>query len=79
MINDIPIEITQSNIKKNRAAVMAKINLQNNMSQGFRLVNVKDYQQKLAQLKQRIASFEYQNSANKKQDESILDIMTNKN
>jgi hypothetical protein len=79
MINDISIEITQSNIKKNRAAVMAKINLQNNMSQGFRLVNVKDYQQKLEQLKQKITSFEYKNSANKKQDESILDIMTSKN
>jgi len=75
----MPTEISQEQIKKNRAAVMAKINLNNNMSQGFRLVNVKDYQQKLQQLKQKIASFEYSNSANKKQDESILDIMTRKN
>lgn len=39
-------ELTQAQIKKNRAAVMSKINLQNHISQGFRLLNVKGYQQK---------------------------------
>jgi len=78
MLNEVSIEIAQAQIKKNRAAVMAKINLNNNMSQGFRLVNVKDYQQKLQQLKNKIASFEYANGANKQQDESIIDIMTRK-
>ncbi len=79
MPDEISIDIAQEKIKKNRAAVMAKINLNNNMSQGFRLVNVKDYQQKLQQLKQKVSSYEYANSANKKQDESMLDIMTRKN
>jgi len=79
MLNDMSIEITQAQMKKKRAAVMAKINLQNSMSQGFRLVNVADYQQKLSQLKQKLASYEYANDANKAQDQSMLDIMTNKN
>jgi len=74
--NNNYVEITQAKIKKNRAAVMSKINLQNHMSQGFRLVNVSDYQQKIQQLKQKLASFEYSNDANKAQDQSIMDIMT---
>ncbi|MCJ8318831.1 MAG: hypothetical protein MJK12_04305 [Colwellia sp.] len=78
MTTEVLIDIAQEQIKKNRAAVMAKINLNNNMSQGFRLVNVKDYQQKLQQLKQKIASYEYANLSNKTQDESIIDIMTRK-
>jgi hypothetical protein len=32
--NNNAIELTQAQIKKNRAAVMSKINLQNHMSQG---------------------------------------------
>jgi hypothetical protein len=74
--NNNSVELTQAQIKKNRAAVMSKINLQNHMSQGFRLVNVKDYQQKIQQLKQKLASFEYSSDANKAQDQSIIDIMT---
>jgi hypothetical protein len=69
-------ELTPAQIKKNRASVMSKINQQNHMSQGFRLVNAKDYQQKIQQLKQKIASFEYSDDANKAQDQSIIDIMT---
>lgn len=79
MLNDMSIEITQAQMKKKRAAVMAKINLQNSMSQGFRLVNAEDYQQKLNQLKQKVATYEYKNSANQDQDEAMLDIMTDKN
>jgi len=74
--NNNSIELTPAQIKKNRATVMSKINLQNHMSQGFRLVNVKDYQHKIQQLKQKLASFEYSNDANKAQDQSIIDIMT---
>lgn len=69
-------ELTQAQIKKNRAAVLSKINLQNHISQGFRLLNVKDYQQKIQQLKQKLATFEYSNDANKAQDQSIINIMT---
>ncbi len=74
--NNHSVGLTEAQIKKNRAAVMSKINLQNHMSQGFRLVNVKDYQHKIQQLKQKLASFEYASDANKAQDQSIIDIMT---
>ncbi|CAK2122468.1 hypothetical protein VCRA2113O415_460008 [Vibrio crassostreae] len=45
------IQISQEQVRKNKAKVLAKINQQGIMSQGFRLVNVKDYQQKLQVLK----------------------------
>lgn len=48
------------------------------MSQGFRLVNVEDYNQRLQALKQKIENFDYLNAANKQQDQVILDIMTQK-
>jgi hypothetical protein len=78
MPTGVAVEITQAQIKKYRAAVMAKINLQTHMSQGFRLVNVKDYQYRLQQLKHTLASFEFDNDADKKQCQSIIDIMTRK-
>ncbi|WP_135458368.1 hypothetical protein [Vibrio echinoideorum] len=72
------IQISQDQIRKNKANVLAKINQQGIMSQGFRLVNVKDYQQKLQALKQKVENFEYMNAANQQQDQVILDIMTQK-
>ena len=72
------IEIQQATVKRNKAAVMAKINLQGRMSQGFRLVNNAKFEQKLQQLRLKLANNEYQNDANKRQDQSMLDIMTNK-
>ena len=57
---------------------MAKINLQGRMSQGFRLVNNQAYEQKLQKLKAKIASNEYANEANRNQDVSMLNIMTQK-
>jgi len=72
------IKIQQAIVKKNRAAVMAKINLQGRMSQGFRLVNNQAYEQKLQKLKAKIASNEYGNEANRNQDVSMLNIMTQK-
>ncbi|EDK27505.1 hypothetical protein VSWAT3_16860 [Vibrionales bacterium SWAT-3] len=72
------IQISQEQVRKNKAKVLAKINQQGIMSQGFRLVNVKDYQQKLQALKQKVENFDYLNEANKKQDQVILDIMTQK-
>ncbi|WP_028862135.1 hypothetical protein [Psychromonas aquimarina] len=72
------ITIEQQRVKKNKAAVMEKINLQGRMSQGFRLVNNKNYQIKLQKLKDKINSYQYADPANKKQDQSMLDIMTNK-
>lgn len=72
------IQISQEQVRKNKAKVLAKINQQGIMSQGFRLVNVKDYQQKLQALKQKVENFDYMNAANKQQDQVILDIMTQK-
>jgi hypothetical protein len=69
------IVIQKAIVKKNKAAVMAKINLQGRMSQGFRLVNNQAYAQKLQKLKAKIASNEY---ANRNQDVSMLNIMTQK-
>ncbi|CAK2821961.1 hypothetical protein VCRA2122O339_280017 [Vibrio crassostreae] len=68
------IQISQEQIRKNKAKVLAKINQQGIMSQGFRLVNVKDYQQKLQALKQKVENFDYMNAANKQQDQFILEI-----
>jgi len=65
-------------IKKRKAAVMAKINQQGKLTQGFRLVKNDTLKPKLAALKNKIENFEYKNSANKEQDQVILDIMTNK-
>ena len=73
------ISIEQQTVKRNKAAVMNKINLQGRMSQGFRLVNNKNYQVRLQKLKSKIKSYQYLDPANKKQDMSMLDIMTNKN
>ena len=72
------IKIQQAIVKKNKAAVMAKINLQGRMSQGFKLVNNQAYEQKLQKLKAKIASNEYVNEANKNQDIAMLNIMTQK-
>lgn len=72
------IQITSEQVSKNKAKVLAKINQQGIMSQGFRLVNVEDYNYKLQALKQKVANFEYLNEANRTQDKTILDIMTQK-
>ena len=72
------IKIQQAIVKKNKAAVMAKINMQGRMSQGFRLVNRANLEQKLQRLRLKLATFEYKNLANKHQDQSMLDIMTSK-
>ncbi|SFC90105.1 hypothetical protein [Pseudoalteromonas denitrificans] len=72
------IKIQQAIVKKNKAAVMAKINLQGRMSQGFRLVNNQAYEQKLQKLRLKIANYQYKNESNKHQDESMLSIMTTK-
>ena len=72
------VVIQKAIVKKNKAAVMAKINLQGRMSQGFRLVNNQAYAQKLQKLKAKIASNEYANDANRNQDVSMLNIMTQK-
>lgn len=72
------IKIQPETVRKNKAAVMAKINLQGRMSQGFRLVNSARFDQKLQQLRLKLADNEYENDANRQQDQSMLDIMTNK-
>lgn len=72
------IKIQQATVKKNKAAVMAKINKQGHMSQGFRLVDPGRLRIKLQQLRQKLASYEYKDDRNKQQDQSILDIMSNK-
>ncbi|MCG7496561.1 hypothetical protein MHO82_06785 [Vibrio sp. Of7-15] len=72
------IQITSEQVSKNKAKVLAKINQQGIMSQGFRLVNVEDYNQKLQALKHKVENFEYLNEANRTQDQTILDIMTQK-
>jgi len=76
--NKNAIEEEKALIKKRKAAVMAKINQQGKLTQGFRLVKNDSLKPKLAALKQKIESFEYLNAANKKQDQVILDIMTKK-
>ncbi|MEZ8693689.1 hypothetical protein AB6D15_15420 [Vibrio splendidus] len=45
------IQISQEQVRKNKAKVLAKINQQGIMSQGFRLVNVQDYNQRLQALR----------------------------
>jgi len=77
-ITSTDIMISAATVKKNKAALMAKINLQGRMSQGFSLVNHSDFNKKLQGLKLKIASYDYKNAANKNQDQSMLDIMTNK-
>ncbi|MGF1756329.1 hypothetical protein L4C33_22460, partial [Vibrio makurazakiensis] len=72
------IQISQELVRKNKAKVLAKINQQGNMSQGFRLVNVEDYNQRLQALKHKVENFDYLNDANKQQDQTILEIMTQK-
>jgi len=72
------IKIQQATVKRNKAALMAKINLQGRMSQGFRLVNNANFEQKIQKLRLKLKTFEYKNEANKHQDRSMLDIMTNK-
>jgi len=72
------IQISQEQVRKNKAKVLAKINQQGIMSQGFRLVNVEDYNQRLQALKHKVDNFEYLNEANRNQDQVILDIMTQK-
>ncbi|MEZ9679214.1 hypothetical protein AB4306_04485 [Vibrio splendidus] len=72
------IQISQEQVRKNKAKVLAKINQQGIMSQGFRLVNVQDYNQRLQALRQKVENFDYLNAANKQQDQVILDIMTEK-
>lgn len=65
-------------IKKRKAAVMAKINQQGKLTQGFRLVKNDSLKPKLAALRNKIETYDYQNAANKNQDQVILDIMTKK-
>jgi hypothetical protein len=65
-------------IKKRKSAVLAKINQQGKLTQGFRLVNNDSLKPKLAALKNKIETFDYKNADNKKQDQVILGIMTNK-
>jgi hypothetical protein len=77
MPNDATVALTPAQIKEKRAAVMAKINLQSHMSQGFRLVNVADYQNRLQQLKNSLTAYEFSDAADKSQCQAILDIMTN--
>ncbi|MDH5902688.1 hypothetical protein L8S00_04665 [Vibrio splendidus] len=72
------IQISHEQVRKNKAKVLAKINQQGIMSQGFRLVNVQDYNQRLQALRQKLENFDYLNAANKQQDQVILDIMTEK-
>lgn len=72
------IQITKEQVRKNKAKVLAKINQQGIMSQGFRLVNVEDYNQRLQALKHKVENFDYLNDANKQQDQTILEIMTQK-
>ncbi|MCL9781147.1 hypothetical protein M9194_06870 [Vibrio sp. S4M6] len=69
--------IDEVQVRRNKAKVLAKINQKRNMSQGFRLVNVQQYQKKLLELKRKLESHEYLNEANRRQDAVILDIMSN--
>ena len=85
ILNEFIIQIDKKNeedekalIKKRKAAVMAKINQEGKLSQGFRLVKNDSLKPKLAALRTKIETFEYKDLDNKKQDQVILDIMTKK-
>lgn len=86
MLNEFVVQLDQNNaieeekalVKKRKAAVMAKINQQGKLTQGFRLVKNDSIKPKLAALRQKIETFDYKNAANKQQDQVILNIMTKK-
>jgi len=86
ILNEFVVQLDQKNaieeekalVKKRKAAVMAKINQQGKLTQGFRLVKNDSLKPKLAALRQKIETFDYKNAANKQQDQVILDIMTKK-
>ncbi|WP_082827970.1 MULTISPECIES: hypothetical protein [unclassified Marinomonas] len=86
ILNEFVVQLDQKNaieeekalVKKRKAAVMAKINQQGKLTQGFRLVKNDSLKPKLAALRQKVETFDYKNDANKQQDQVILDIMTKK-
>ncbi|MGB0941061.1 MAG: hypothetical protein ACPGUE_01600 [Marinomonas sp.] len=86
ILNEFVVQLDQKNaieeekalVKKRKAAVMAKINQQGKLTQGFRLVKNDGLKPKLAALRQKVETFDYKNDANKQQDQVILDIMTKK-
>jgi len=71
------IAIPLETVRRNKAAVMAKINMQGHMSQGFRLVNNEKFKLKLQTLRKKIATYQYKDEKNRVQDQSIIDIMSN--
>ena len=70
--------VSEAEVRKNKAKVLAKINQQKSMSQGFRLVNDTQYKAKILELKRKIESYQYTNQDNKKQDQVMLGIMSQK-
>lgn len=70
--------VSEAEVRKNKAKVLAKINQQKSMSQGFRLVNDTQYKAKILELKRKIESYQYANQDNKKQDQVMLGIMSQK-
>lgn len=86
ILNEFIVQLDQKNaieeekalVKKRKAAVMAKINQQGKLTQGFRLVKNDALKPKLAALRNKIETFDYVNAQNKEQDQVILDIMTKK-
>ncbi|MCL9782446.1 hypothetical protein M9194_13510 [Vibrio sp. S4M6] len=70
--------ISEEQVRKNKSKVLAKINQQKSMSQGFRLVNNVQYKAKLDELRRKVEHYKYENESNKAQDKIILEIMTNK-